>query len=116
MKALLTGSISSLNTLKDKTIKLVLHLQEMKAEEAANIFSMQNEYAKIYISTDNISSGVQEGIDSTVLESEEKSPSKRMRNVFYRLWEQDNADHESFELFYKWRMNQLIKQIQDKLT
>lgn len=115
MKQLVTGSISSLNSLKDKTIKLVLHLQELKPNESANLFQMQNEYAKIYITTENVIDSIKEVIDNTTIEANEKSPSKRMRNVFYRLWEQDNADYQDFELFYKWRMNQLIEQLKDRL-
>lgn len=115
MNTLITGSISNVNSLKDKTLKVVLHCQEMPPIEAANLLALQNEYAKIYISTENVLDEVKEAIDSEVIDREDKSPSQRMRAVFYRLWEQDQKGYEDFQLYYRFHINKLIEQLKDRL-
>jgi len=47
-----------------------------------------------------------------------KSPSKRIRNCLYILWEQSEIDHEKepFPEFYKIKMDKLIDMIKQKLT
>lgn len=51
------------------------------------------------------------------LEDTSKTPSKRLRSVLYRLWEQECADFENIEFkdFYKTRMERLIEQIKNRL-
>lgn len=37
-----------------------------------------------------------------------ESPSKKLRSVFYILWEQDNEGLKDFELYYESKLNKLI--------
>lgn len=37
-----------------------------------------------------------------------ESPSKKLRNVFFRLWEQDNEGVEEFETYYESKLYKLI--------
>lgn len=37
-----------------------------------------------------------------------ESPSKRLRDVFYVLWEQDKEGFNKFDLYYESKMNKLI--------
>jgi hypothetical protein len=47
------------------------------------------------------------------LEDTTKTPSKRLRNVLYRLWEQENEGE--FKDFYKTKMEILIEHFKNKL-
>lgn len=38
-----------------------------------------------------------------------ESPSKRLRNVYFALYEKDNEGFESFEPYYDSKMEKLIK-------
>ena len=38
----------------------------------------------------------------------DKSPSERLRGVYYHLWEQDDQGFEEFEPFYNSKMELLI--------
>jgi len=38
----------------------------------------------------------------------QKSPSERLRGVYYNLWEQDAEGHEEFETYYNSKMEKLI--------
>jgi len=37
-----------------------------------------------------------------------ESPSKKLRNVFFVLWEQDDEGFVEFELYYESKLNKLI--------
>ena len=56
---------------------------------------------------------------------EDKTPSQRLRNVLYVLWEQEQPKETNskgvityvdFDLFYKRKMNELINFIKNKLS
>jgi hypothetical protein len=107
--------VSGLTALKDGTIKVTLSLQEIQPEMAARAFALNNQYVKAYLTTENVTQEIEESIGEWTLEHETKSPSKRLRNVLYRLWEQDKQGYEDYELFYVNRMNKIIEQIKNKL-
>lgn len=110
------AQVSGINSLKDGTIKLSLELQELEPNDAGTLYSMRNQLVKFYMTTTNIKADKIPELDSIEIEDEGKSPSKRMRNVFFRIWEQDNAGYEDFNMFYRFRMNQLIEKLKDKLV
>lgn len=37
-----------------------------------------------------------------------ESPSKKLRNIFYRLYEQDNEGFHDFESYYESKLHKLI--------
>lgn len=110
------AQISGINVLKDGTIKLSLHLQEMEADNSGKLYKMMNQFVKFYLTTENINNESIKEIDNFEFEVEEKSPSRRMRNVFFRLWEQDKEGYEDFNLYYRWKMEKLINHFKDKLV
>ena len=56
-----------------------------------------------------------EEISKTEIEVEGKTKSQRLRNVLYRLWEQEEKEKD-FNDFYSQRMELLIEQIKDRLV
>lgn len=115
MNVVVPGQIFSIGTLRDGTVKVVIHLQEVSPESISSLYQMTNCLVKTYITTENIAQEAKDAVDQFEMETEGKSPSKRMRNVLYRLWEQDNQGYEDFELWYKWHMNRLIESLKSKL-
>ena len=78
---------------------------------------MANQAVKVFVTTEGvISKDVKESISSTLIETDEKSPSKRLRNILYRYWEQDKKGYEDFELFYRNEMNTISEHFKNKLT
>jgi hypothetical protein len=116
MNIITAGELSGIRSLKDSTISLSFHLQEMSSEDAGRLFSLSNKYVKIYLTTDNVTDVAIKLVDEQPIDIESKSPSKRMRDIFFRLWEQDKSGYEDFELFYRWRMNQLCEHLKAKLV
>lgn len=116
MNVTLPAIVTGLSALKDGTIKVTLNLQEVHPDMAAKAFALNNQHVKAYITTDNVTQDVIDALNEWELEPEEKSPSKRLKNVLYRLWEQDHQGYEDSELFYRNRMNKIIEQIKSKLV
>lgn len=110
------ATVCGISTLKDGTVKVNFALQECGPDKIGQLFSLNNQHVKFFVSSDNITTELQSEIQAFELEHESKSPSKRMRNVFFRLWEQDKCGYEDFELFYRWRMDQIIEKLKDKLV
>lgn len=115
MNAIFSGIVSGISTLKDGTVKTIFELNEVSPDVIGQLYSLNNQFAKVYISTENITQEAKDSVDGVEIEEEGKSPSKRMRNVLFRLWEQDSQGYEDFELFYKWKMNGFIEHLKTKL-
>ena len=45
-----------------------------------------------------------------------KTPAERLRNVLFRMWEQDNMNYTDFNLYYQYYMDKLIERLTEKLT
>lgn len=116
MNLIHSGQVSSINSLKDGTIKLSLELQEMKPEDVGRLYSMRNHLVKFYFTTENILEDVTKDLDKLQIEHEDKSPSKRMRNILYRLYEQDSEGYDDFNLYYNHKMNIWCEKLKDKLV
>ncbi len=110
-----TGEIQGLRTLKDKSIRLTFDTQEMTPEQLTRVISMQNAFAKMYISTDNITQDEKDVIDNEQMDNQSKSPSQRLRNVLFRYWEQDHKGYDDFNLYYNFMMSQIIEAYKIKL-
>ena len=103
---------------KDHTIGLRFITQEMTPIEVGNIHEMLDGYGYLYFKSETaLTKSETEELDA--LESDlidnGKTQSKRIRNVLFRLWEQDNGGHKEFKDFYKVKTEQIIEWIKAKL-
>lgn len=114
---LLQIQVESVSTRKDRTYKLVLGTQELTPKDAAELFTLNNSLAYCYISPKRIESDIMNEIDSASVNIVDtiKSPSKRLKSVFYLLWKQDNEGYEDSELYYRNKMEKLIDFYKEKL-
>lgn len=110
------GTVNGYRTLKDGSLKLDLQFTSISPEDAGQLTEYVNQHVKIAISNENVLNQVIKELDAIPVEHEEKSPSRRMRAVLYRLWEQEPSGYEDFELFYRHRMEQMISWIKNKLA
>lgn len=116
MFVIVPGIVSGISSLKDGSVKTTVHLQEVSPETVGNLYSLNNQHVKIYMTTENITQEAKQAVDEVEIEHESKSPSKRMRDVLFRLWEQDKQGYEDFELWYRWKMNQMVEHLKAKLV
>ena len=104
------ANLESMATLKDGTIKLVFETQELRPADVGILFSYRNSMGFLSFKPEAFQQDQIEIIESlkgSEFENE-KSDSKRMRNTLFRLWEQDKRGYDDFNLYYKYRMNDLI--------
>lgn len=95
--------IESLSTRADKSIKVVLSTQELPPESMSALFGLRHRavYAAFLDTPITV-----EDIKIPDREPEfasQKSPSERLRNVLYRIWEQDGKVGD----FETWRIGQM---------
>lgn len=122
MKTLIFSAIfEGLRTRKDKTVAITLGTQEMSPDGYANLLG----YLQCYIFV-LMKEGEREvnAADIDELKSKEfdefdkrqdKTPSQRLRNVFYILYEQDKEGFAEFKDYYDHKMENLISHFKEKI-
>jgi hypothetical protein len=102
MLKITSATVKQIKTMADKTLEIKLGLRELPEAEMVAImlaYTGGEEWIEIdEIKTDGL-----------------KSPSERMRNVIYRLWEQSGQD-KNFESYYLEMMVKIINMIKAKLN
>jgi hypothetical protein len=116
MGILIQAQIESISSRKDKTVKLVIGTNELPNNKAGELFSMQNSIVNLYLSNNPIQDEMMKEIDKISIDTidKEKSPSKRLKAVFFILW--NNTDKKTtFDEYYKQKMEQLIEHFKNKI-
>ena len=110
------GYISKVTTLAN-SLRLTIDTQENLSPEAeANLMRMRNQLGWFSFNIHQI-----EATDLVDLppikkiEKDDKSPSTRLRAVFYRMWQQDDKGYKTPDDHYRFMMEQLINYYKDKL-
>lgn len=103
--------------LRDRTKKLTFGTNEVTPEQAAQLQMMVQEFCYLAIKMEPFTGEQQEVINDlkSDVDSFGKSPGQRMRGVLYRLWEQANEGYVDFNLYYQFKMEQLINHLKTKL-
>ena len=121
------GGVDNIRTLADNSLRVSLGTPELSPETVGNLYSILKQPGFVVLSTQPISQKQIDAVEAASIDMEfdTKTPAQRMRAVLYRLWEQTspkekneegNTQYVEFELFYKRKMNELIKFIKDKLV
>ena len=117
---LFAGGVESVATRVDGTVKVTIGTQELNAESMTRLFSLLRQTGMIYVSPDVIDNEAVEIIDKHQSELEPeykaqaKTPSQRLRNILYIYWEQ-NSKQDSFDDFYKNKIEEIINHYKSKL-
>lgn len=108
--------IENLATRRDGTLKLTLGTNEVTPEKAAELFSLLNKFALVYI-CEKDSMNVEElaKVDQLDPEFTGKSQSQRLRNVLYVLWEKKPEDFKDFTAYYHFHTERIIDHLKSKI-
>lgn len=112
---LLSTYIENIATRKDKTIKITLGTQEISQGKAGELFSLLNSLAVVYISPKEIDQKEIDQVDKVDPELHGKTQSQRIRNVLYKLWEQDPEGHKTFDNYYQSKTELFIDHLKSKI-
>lgn len=113
---IIPANLEGINTLKDGSIKLTFETQELSPENVGNLFACRNKLGYLSFKPETFTEEQINLLESLKVEEfeNEKSPSKRMRNVLYRLWQQDSMGYKDPNLYYINRMNDLIDMLKSE--
>lgn len=112
---ILAAYVEGIRSRKDKTIALTLGTQEMSPDKAGELFSINGQLITAYLSVKGISKEDQEIVDTIDIEKSGKTPSQRLRNVLYLLWEQDNEGFKDKNLHYIHHMEKILDHYKSKI-
>ena len=121
------GGIDGIKTMADNTVRVNVGTPELSPDVVGQMYSMLKQPGYVVISTMPISQKQIDAVESATIDREfqEKTPSQRLRNVLYVLWEQQQPKETNsegittyidFDLYYKRKMNELITFIKNKLS
>jgi hypothetical protein len=112
------GQIESIKSRKDKTTALVLGTQEMSPSTAGQLFALQSSFVYVAIKEENFMQQELEVMEELKadFEIEKKSNGQRLRNILYKLYEQDKEGFLTFSKYYDHQMERLINHFKNKLN
>lgn len=114
---LIPAILEGYRSLKDKTLKLTYETSEPTPEQLYQIARLSQKYGFLAFKEDELKTDevkMLEGLKSD-LDDNGKTPSQRLRGVFYRCWEQDNQGYTAFTDYYNRKMEDLITHFKNKL-
>lgn len=112
----LAGQIESIASRKDKTVKVSLGTQELTPNQAAELFSLNQQFCYLAIKNESFTNDEVIQIDNLKTELDSiKSPSQRLRNILYRNYEQDNQGYKDFNTYYIGSMEKICEHFKNKL-
>lgn len=116
MKIIIGATVENISTRQDNSFKIVVGTQEIEKAQVADLFDLRNKYCKILFSDSEIPScEVKMVEDMKLTASKKRSPSKRLRDVLYRLWQQDGGSVDA-ETHYASLMERIIEHYKSKLN
>jgi hypothetical protein len=115
---LIPAQLDGYSNRKDKTVALRFITQEQTSAEIAHIHSMLDGFGYLYFKAESEITQAErtelEGLQTDLYDNP-KTQSQRLRNVLYRLWEQNNEGQADFAEFYKAKTDRVIQHFKDKL-
>ena len=120
------GCLDNVRTMADRSLKVVLRTQELSPDTVGRLYSMQHEHGYVMLSTSPVSTEMVQLVEEAGQEAEfeTKTPSQRLRNTLYRVWETERPteispsgqpDYVPFDLFYRREMETLISRQKERI-
>jgi hypothetical protein len=116
MKTGLAAAITKITTMRDRTIRLQVDLQETAPENMAEMFALNDTQGWFFFHESPIKQINLKDLPALDLEPHQKSPSQRLHSVLYLLHKQNGGKDDTFDPFYKQQMERFIEAVKEKLT
>lgn len=113
---LLAAQIENITTRKDRTIKLTIGTQELSPGQASDLFTLLHGICALYISPKEISQDQIDKVDQTDPEFGGKSQSQRIRNVLFKLFDQNKEGFKDFDTYYHSKTEMYIEHLKAKIV
>ena len=114
---LLPGQIESISSRKDKTIKVSFGTQELSPSQAAELFSLNQQFCYFAIKSESFISEELKKVDNLKTDLYNiKSPSQRLRNILYKNYEIDQQGYQDFDSYYISNMEKICDHFKNKIN
>lgn len=117
-KAIFQGTVEKVETRADRTIKITISTQEIEPDYKAKLFEFHQEFCEVLLSSNPLSNKEIDEAGKNIDPSAStnlKTPSQRLKNVLFLLFQQDNKGYKEFDSFYKTKMEEIINNFKVKL-
>ena len=103
---ILPAQIESIKSRKDRTTAIVIGTNELTPDQAGQIFSLQNSFVYCALKEEEFATNERDILNDLKadFEIEKKSNGQRLRNVLYKLYEQDKEGFLTFTKYYDHKM------------
>ena len=112
------ATIETISTRADGTIKVVIGTNEISPEKVSGLFSLRNKLGYVAVKEADFQPdeiGALTDIDDD-LKNLGKTPSERMRNVLFILFNQANEGFTDFNSYYRFKMDKFIDNLKTKIS
>jgi hypothetical protein len=114
---LLSVYVENITTRKDKTVKITMGTQELSPGKAGELFDLMNTLSAVYICPKEIPQSDIDQVDKLDADLPgAKTQSQRIRNVLFKLFQQDNEGFKDFDNFYRSKTEKIIEHFKSKIT
>ena len=108
--------IGGIRSLKDGSVAVTIETQEISPGKAGELFALRNKVCYVYFSERQIELPERKMIDALEPEMQGKSHSLRLRNVLFRVWEQNPEGYGDSDSHYRAKMEQIINTYKSSLN
>ena len=108
-----SASISKVETLRDGTLQLKIETPELPSAQMSSIFDLKSAMCMVAIAP--VGTPVDKFDPATLDIPKDKSPSQRLRNVLYRVWEKNDQGYKDFDVYYPIKVDEIINHFKNKL-
>jgi hypothetical protein len=118
MKGLLLSVIvEGIRSRKDHTVAVTLGTQELSQGQAGELFNFNSKLCAVYISPkEGIDQKEIDQVDKLDVELGGKTQSQRIRNVLFKLYDQNAEGFKEFDSFYKAKTEAIIEHFKTKIN
>lgn len=113
---LIAAQVEGVRTRKDRTLAVTLGTQELSPAQAGELVQLNGKVCAVYISSkETIPQKELDQVDAIDQEFNGKTQSQRIRNVLYKLFEQDPEGHKTFDNYYEAKTEKYIEHLKSKI-
>lgn len=114
---IIAAQLDGYRSLKDRSIKITFESQELNPQELLGIAENLNAFGYLAFKKEPFKEEERKAIYDLEADYDDKAktPSKRLRGVLYRNYEQKNDGFDSFSKYYDHHMEKIIEHFKIKL-
>jgi hypothetical protein len=114
---LLACEIEKISTRVDGSLFIGLGTPELSPSVVAALFGYRKKLMAIYLSPkETINQKEVDQVDKLNPEIGGKTQSQRLRNVLFKLYDQNNEGHKTFDAFYHYHTEVIIEHLKKKIN